>query len=524
MPSARIPLAALAPASGSVFSVSADGHHVASLEENRQVVVIEEPLTGRAFRRLSRARHGYRGVALSDDGRLVATAPDDVEERPLTLAVFESETGRMLVDGLESPARGVLSQLKFGPLGRSLWARANQGPMIHHALDTRKTWKSDIEPKDRGNCDGEFTLLPVGRLLAWDYWGSQTGKRPLRIYDQTSGALRATFPGRSEGSDNVVGFPDGQSLVFRSGVQAVVWHFEQSIAPQPAGHTDEAWTVAYSSDGRFLATGSDDTDDLQTLRIWDAASGQLLRGWKAHEATTSAIAFQPGGSLIASAALLSKDNLRLWDAATGTLLATLEGHSDTVRTVAFSPDGRLLASADSAGTIRVWNVAARACLRTLSGHSDTIRQIAFSPDGSTLASVGNDSTVRLWNVDRLELVWTWRKGVKIAAVAFLLDGRTLAWAHQDGVVQRWDLTHAQLLPPLHTGYDELRCLAISPDGRTLAAAGKSGDVHLWHPGSGQELLTLDGRPCQVNALSFSPDGRSLAACWHDGTVRLFRAR
>ena len=56
--------------------------------------------------------------------------------------------------------------------------------------------------------------------------------------------------------------------------------------------------------------------------------------------------------------------------------------------------------------------------------------------------------------------------------------RTLAWVHEDGVVQRWDPDRELLLPPLHIGYEELRCLAFSPDGCTLAAAGKSGKIHL----------------------------------------------
>ncbi|WP_406700938.1 protein kinase [Singulisphaera sp. Ch08] len=509
---------------GYSFPVSADGRRVAGLEDENRVVVIMEAHSGRVLRRLPRAAHGYRGVGLSEDGRLVATAMVETPGGPLKLAAWEVETGRLLIDRRDGPSGRIVSPLEFGPDGRTLVAQGLEGTMRNMQLDTGETWVNEADPGDEGHSGGEFTLLPGGRLLAWSYRGDHTGPRPLRIYGRVTGAVRATFPGHPDSSNNVIGFPDGRSLVFCSGTQAVVWRFEPSSVPQPAGHSDEAWAVGFASDGLLLATGSDDTDDPQTLKLWDVATGRLLRGWKAHEATTTSIAFQPGHRIIASAGLLPRENLRLWDATDGNLLATLAGHSDRVRTIAFSPDGQRLASAGSDRNIRLWDVATRRCIRTLSGHLDTIRQVAFSPDGYSLASAGNDMTVRLWDIDRAESVWTWKGGVKIAAVAFSPDGRTLAWVHEDGVVQRWDPTREQLLSPLHTGYEELRCLAFSPDGRTLAAAGKSGTIHLWDPVSGQELLTQEGRPCQVNALSFSPDGQSLAACWHDGTVRILRSR
>lgn len=313
---------------------------------------------------------------------------------------------------------------------------------------------------------------------------------------------------------------DGRSLIVQTETVAVRWNYPTPQgSDQPDGHADEAWAAGFSTDGRLLATGGDDTDDPLTLKLWDATTGRLLRGWKAHEATTSALAFQPGGPAIASAGLRPDANLRLWDA-DGTLLATLEGHTDRVRTVAFSPDGHLLASAGSDRTIRVWDVAARRCVRTLTGHADVIRQVAFSPDGGVLASAGNDCTVRLWSAMTGEVVRTWEGAVKIAATAFSPDGGVLCWAQEDGVIQRWDLARGRPLPPLHSEYKQLHCLTFSHDGRTLAAAGRSGDVHLWDPVSGQELSALEGPPSQVNALAFSPDGSTLAACRHDGSVTL----
>ena len=116
-------------------------------------------------------------------------------------------------------------------------------------------------------------------------------------------------------------------------------------APSPAGHKDEAWAVAYSPDGKILATGSDDTDERQTIKLWDPATGRLIRGWNGGVGTVASLAFSPDGRILASGHLTDRDNVRLWDVSTGSLLHTLRGHKSMVRSVAFSPDGRTLATA-----------------------------------------------------------------------------------------------------------------------------------------------------------------------------------
>ena len=122
------------------------------------------------------------------------------------------------------------------------------------------------------------------------------------------------------------------------------WWFERTRNDSPqrlAGHLDEAWSVAFSPDGRILASGSDDSENDDTIKLWDAATGGLLRGWRADPGTVSALAFSPDGRTLASATLSPSKNLRLWDAATGRLLATLDGHTDQVRSVVFCPDGQI---------------------------------------------------------------------------------------------------------------------------------------------------------------------------------------
>ena len=149
------------------------------------------------------------------------------------------------------------------------------------------------------------------------------------------------------------------------------------------GHSDRVTSVAFSPNGRTVLSGSCD----QTLKLWDAATGKLLRTFEGHSSAVWSVAFSPDGRTALSGS--DDKTLKLWDAATGRLLRSFEGHSGSggVWSVAFSRDGRtVLSSGGYDETFKLWDAATGKLLRTFEGHSGPVSSVAFSPDGRTALS------------------------------------------------------------------------------------------------------------------------------------------
>src|SRR5436309_116764 len=143
---------------------------------------------------------------------------------------------------------------------------------------------------------------------------------------------------------------------------------------------------------------------METQQSQKAAQDNIPQGFtlrhtlQGHSEVIFCIAWSPDGRVLASGAL--DNTIRLWDGQTGQHVRTLEGHSEGIFSITWSPDGRVLASSSPDNTIRLWDGHTGQAMRTLEGHTDNIKSLSFSRDGRLLASKSHDNTVRIWRTDR----------------------------------------------------------------------------------------------------------------------------
>jgi WD40 repeat protein/beta-lactamase regulating signal transducer with metallopeptidase domain len=276
--------------------------------------------------------------------------------------------------------------------------------------------------------------------------------------------------------------------------------------------------VAYSPDGRLLATSGEDS----AIVVRDPSTGSVKARLEGHTDAVTCLAYSPDGSILASAGY--DRTVRFWDASTGHALSTLQGHASWIFALAFAPDGKTLASAGSDKTVRLWDVAQARPKATLTGPNSSIRALAFAPDGKTLASAGSDRVATLW--DLASLVPTASlKGHRgtIRALAFSPDGKTLASAGEDAEVRLWDPNNGRERAILSGHSDMVTALAFTPTGASLASGGLDSSIKLWDVKTYRERATLAGHAEGVGALAFAPGARQLASTGYDGTVRLWDA-
>jgi WD40 repeat protein len=275
-------------------------------------------------------------------------------------------------------------------------------------------------------------------------------------------------------------------------------------------------SVAYSPDGRFVASGSADS----SIKIWDLETGREIWTLPEHEAAVESLAYSPDGRRIVSGA--ADYSIKLWDVETGEEIKSLIGHSNVVNSVAYSPDGRLVVSGSADRTVKVWDLENSGTLWTFYDHSLWVNAVCFSPDGRVVASASRDGTAKLWDIQTGKLLHSLVHGGEVFALHFSPDSRLVASGASDSSIIVWNaLTGRQERTILgHEGV--VRTLVFSPEGGHIASASSvDSTIRIWEAGTGKQLRSFGA--AGVKSLSYSPDGVHIASGSMDNAIRLWEA-
>ncbi|WP_433272161.1 TIR domain-containing protein [Actinosynnema sp. CS-041913] len=484
-------------------------------------------------------------VALSPDGRTLATGGDDVR-------LWDVATRRQVGRTIDDHA-GAVGAVAFSPDGRSLVTSAERASVRLWDVATQDPiGEPGQEPDDRLVMGVTFSVAfsPDGTTVA-----QGEGGNTVTLWDVRGRATLGTF----------------QAGPVTIGTQAMV---------PPS--------IAYHPNGSVLATIGPDG----AVWFWDLATRTRLgEPLPAHPADTTSqvapvLAFSPDGSVLVTAG--TDGAIRFWDTATRQPVgAPLTGHTRPDRitlpqSLALSPDGRVLAAGSEDGRIRLWDVRSRNLLGALlSGHTRPVASVVFSSDGRTLASGGRDGTARLWDVtERLQLAHPAVEHTgQLYALAFSPDGKTLATGGDNGetagdhgskeacghngwgvcsvdngkleviggrgsfvmqydppgarrpaptgpprTVMLWDVAERRAIADLPTRTRKpVLSVAFSPDGRTLLTGGLNGagdGATLWDPAGRTRLGDpLPDRLRVVRSAAFSPDGGTLVTAGLGGETK-----
>jgi WD40 repeat protein len=359
-----------------------------------------------------------------------------------------------------------------------------------------KTQKPFMPPKR------EEPLAPE-ELAVLKLWIDQGAKAPTTIRERPKVVLSAP----PAGVNPVLGVavsPDKSAVAASRGNQVHIYDagsgaYIRSLIdpalttpdkkPLAAAHLSLVESLAYSPDGRYLASGS-----YQEVILWDAMTGMPRLRLSGFSDRVVALAFSNSGKLLATGGgpATTDGEVKVFDITTGKLVVELKNaHSDTVFGVAFSPDDKMLATGAADKFVKTFEIPSGKFLKQFEGHTHHVLAVGWKSDGKLLASAGADNSVKVWDFEKGEQARTIAgHGKQVTALAFIGKTPQFATCSGDQTVRFWNVDNGGNTRNFQAEKDFLYSVAVSPDGAVVAAGGQEGVVRLYNGNSGALIKNL----------------------------------
>ena len=472
-------------------------------------------------------------IAFSPDGKTIATASWDDE----TVKLWDVASGEPKLNFIAQ--KGFVESLAISPDGKTI---ATSGRDDNNDNDTIKLWdfttgrlKATLTTEGLEHIR-HITYSPDGNTIAsCDGWSDFPF---VRLWDVATNTLRDTLVGHVDTVLSVAFSDDGKTIASGSRDKTVVlWDINGNYKHTLVDHTDTIVSAAFSSDGKTIATASWDS----TIVLWDVKDHKPRTTINGHISGFNSINFSPDGKTIVSG---GEDRIvRLWDITTGENIRIYTGHAGVVLSVAFSPDGRTIASASGRHyesgwigddpTIRLWDTESGIQKQILIGDRTAVYHVAYSPDGQVLVSCGSEKKATFWDTATGNPLWTIAgkartsgdtnlNGEGVGRVQFSPDGM-MASSGEKSETSVWDISSRQLIATFSGTSRKTSDSAFSPDGKILATLYANGEIHLYNIATGVRNTIISEHTSNLSLIAFSPNGKTLAtADFHeDNKVRFW---
>jgi len=275
-------------------------------------------------------------------------------------------------------------------------------------------------------------------------------------------------------------------------------------------------TVAFSPCGKYVISGSSD----ETIKLWDAESGDLVRTFNRNTGEVRTVAFSPCGKYVVSGSWFDK-TMKLWNVRSGALVREFRGHDSWAHSVAFSPSGKYIVSGLHR-TLKLLDVGSGDLVRDFEGHKRALWSVAFSPCGNYVISGSMDKTMKLWEIESGALVRSFDgHEYGVWSVAFSPCGKYVVSGSEDQTIKLWDVENGGLIRSIEEGVSYEWSVVFSPCGKYILSGSFDSTVKLRDVQSGLLVRVFEGHIARVNSVAFSPSGKYIVSGSDDCTLKLW---